>query len=629
MMRVTLKVKTLVKILIGLMLTISSLYFLLPGFLNSDGKFKVPWENSNELYQLALKSIPQFDENRAIVFPSFSSMGVTEPEISTDEGIQYLEYLIQEYPIYNNHHPQINMNLATLYLRKGDTATSIEYLQKVRSFDYPYAEAQKLLSALQHEQTDEIPSLTGKVMIGDQPGSNIFVFLYKRGYTQWSSNYFFSNYPTTYTDENGEYRFYGVDPGEYEVGVSFIREQTEGYYLPIESGTYVTIRDLETSQFDITFAPRIKVDEPSNHQTISGDTIQFSWGSYPGAAYYKVGLTMIESSKKDSSSGSHTFLLEGEWTEPYAEYTIPQVRTSWYGAAKTGDAEGSYLTPSSILGPLYPGGQFSWVVEAYDHAGKRMSSSAGHFLANEKLPLFYMDDHDQLEGDRYVLNWEYDKAIASYEQEGEHPYALRALARMYYHGLTSEDEGDKKKALQYLERIDQPTNGELRMMATCYEELGEYTKSKEIYLQVLESSPDDWGTLSSMARILKKEGDRQGAIDYYEQVLQADSGNFDSANLVLLYLLEKEYNKALGVAKKQPYKHYHKNLYPLLVEVQKKGWKNTLFVETLLDLEKREIKAARTKIAQFTSSESAYTNFLDALGYELYSSSFDDPDRFK
>lgn len=250
-------------------------------------------------------------------------------------------------------------------------------------------------------------------------------------------------------------------------------------------------------------------------------------------------------------------------------------------------------------------------------------------MDNARLPLFSTREEGQLEGDRYVLNFEYDKAIASYEQESDNPYARQALIRMYHHGLSFEDEGDKQKSLHYLLQISDPTEIDMRMIAEAYEALDQLDNAKAMYAKLIERDPEDWISLQRLAKLMTREGDRRGAITYFEQALAANTSNDSSDELILLYLLEEEYDNALHVAEKYPYKYHRENLYPLLSAIDKKGWENPLFKDTLLALENREIELAKQQIAQFPPSERVYADFLTTLGYELYSSAYDDPSYLK
>lgn len=75
-----------------------------------------------------------------------------------------------------------------------------------------------------------------------------------------------------------------------------------------------------------------------------------------------------------------------------------------------------------------------------------------------------------LAGDRYVIEGDYEKAIASYKSEGNNDYALRALARLIYYGIT-KDDGDPGEALTYLERVSAPNEGDKDLLKQMKEEL--------------------------------------------------------------------------------------------------------------------------------------------------------------
>lgn len=151
------------------------------------------------------------------------------------------------------------------------------------------------------------------------------------------------------------------------------------------------------------------------------------------------------------------------WDTPEAQYNINQLRETYLGSYIVKGTQGP--SPSSILGMVYPGGHFTWSVDAYDQQGVKISSSKGIYAAaNKSKPIFSLTQEGQLQGDVHVIQQNFDQAIAAYESEMEHPNALRALAMIYRTGTELNDQGDPQKALAYLKKIKDPTERDQQLI---------------------------------------------------------------------------------------------------------------------------------------------------------------------
>lgn len=124
------------------------------------------------------------------------------------------------------------------------------------------------------------------------------------------------------------------------------------------------------------------------------------------------------------------------------------------------------LNPDSILGLVYPGGQFTWSVAAYNEASILINKSDGIYMTmNHAIPFFSLDKAGQLQGDKYVLNQDYEQAIVKYQEEMTNPYALRALALIYYlNGIDPNSQGNPVEALKYMKMIKNPSTWDLQFM---------------------------------------------------------------------------------------------------------------------------------------------------------------------
>ena len=221
------------------------------------------------------------------------------------------------------------------------------------------------------------------------------------------------------------------------------------------------------------FNRNMKVRNPIGRSSINGDAVNLSWEPYPGAAYYKLHFNEV-----NTKIGGWTFELPDSYEESMVELDIRQLREyvfEGWGFQSYGDnLEKEWITPTFILGYAYPGSQYLWYVEAYDQEDRKISSSRPLTIYEEKelSLLVFGDDAELHPGDRLVLQGEYEKAKVAYEQDLDNPHALRVLANLYMFGTKSDGERNYSKALGYLQRIQNPSLAEWRMMNKAYIELG-------------------------------------------------------------------------------------------------------------------------------------------------------------
>lgn len=367
-------------------------------------------------------------------------------------------------------------SLAEIYLLQKEWDKGERLLQELAAEQSPVGgfaedELQALLAMLAARDAagGKPILLEGSVTLDGQPASGVYVVLRKASDPGWVTRPF-GHYPVAVTDEAGRYRFYGDDlsgearpwqaqPGEYEVGVGMLPEEVEGYHLVEPDRPTVTIAYGETGRYDLSFAPRIGLVSPVDGDLIEGDRIAFRWHAVPGAAYYQLSIAALEPDKDGRAAGSIKSPLEERWTGTSAEYRMEDLRSRLIGYVKRqGTSKNDFaLGTQSILGVVYPGGQFVWAVDAYSAEGRKLTSSAAHRFDRPDRPHFHTPADGLTEGDRLVQQQRYEEAVAAYEREGGGDRTLRALAAMALHGITADDPGDPAKALAYLERIKKPS----------------------------------------------------------------------------------------------------------------------------------------------------------------------------
>ncbi|SHE13501.1 Uncharacterised protein [Chlamydia abortus] len=422
--------------------------------------------------------------DRIYIFPNSSSYSRSETAAQLGLAIDRWERLLAEYPDYRDAE-QARRRLAEAYFAQNNWPQAERVYEQLASSENQWVgkEAQGYLEAIRSRQPrpGEEPSITGRVIVGGKGVEDVFVILRKKTENNtWYSNPF-GYYPVAITDSDGTYRFYDVESGHYEVGVGIGADAVSGFYRTGQEEPVAEISEHSTAGYDIVFLPKVETISPVNRELIDGDAIRFEWEPYPAASYYQLGITSIDRDKQGKVAGSSTVLLNEKWTETNAEYDLDTLRNYRRGISVSYGQDEMWLSTQGVLGAIFPGGEFTWYVDAFDAEGRKISSSSGYYLLNDnQVPYFTIDDREQLEGDRYVMEHRYEEAVQAYEKQLDHPYALRALARLWFTGFRYGEEGDKAKALTYLERLENPTVNDYELMLHAYEAAGNEEASRRI-----------------------------------------------------------------------------------------------------------------------------------------------------
>lgn len=489
-----------VRTLLGMLATVALLgwfgYSQLPSFLYFNGypEALLKWFPNNEFARPALNELA-YDYYKDTGLDGDNYLFVTSAGWASGGGVQAsstpkqradviaeLERLLAKYG-FSEQGSDVAFNLAKLHMwnKEWETAESLfrQVAEKGTGARIGGEEHKAYLAMLEsrHEQPAKDPAVEGAVTIDGQPAADAFVFLHRTNDTGFHSPPFLA-YPMTITDKDGHYRFYDVDPDEYEVGVGLLPEQLDGYYLAETHPKSVTIHDGnagESARLDFRFVPQVVTVSPSFGEVIEDIELRMQWEPYEGAAYYELSLTSLLRDADGKYVGSTSKPLTSEkFVGASATFAIDELKIQYGGLRKSIDADGRVaLSASSLLGIVHPGGEFIWSVDAYDANGRKLSSSAGYFLeGTSKAPLFRISEEGMLEGDRLVMESRYEDAIASYEREGDNDRALRALARLAHIGIT-ESDGDPREALRYLERVKEPNEADIALIEQLKEKIKE------------------------------------------------------------------------------------------------------------------------------------------------------------
>jgi tetratricopeptide (TPR) repeat protein len=464
----TIKVKTLVFVLLMfLALAALAVFVALPAFWYEKGMYErvLSFPNGRQadaLVQMILQAEPTTDDDLYITPNGYSRVQAANPEGTLERALVYARKMLAEYPKHRWSQEHGEWTIAHIYRNLGDFAQAREWFEKAAAKNNMHREeAAQMAEALTPRfDPDKTPAVEGRVWIGRELAKQVIVYLQPKEANSWHSPPF-GVYPVTVPDAAGVFRFYGIAPGNYEIGVGIDAGEAEGFVRRQEARDYVTVKERETGVFDVRFVPQAKVVSPVNGETISGGRLRFEWEPYPGADYYQLKISRLLFNEQGNIESMNTVFLEERWRQTEAEYDISDLRT--LSPVISYDSEG--LLPGSVLGIVYPGGTFTWAVDAYDQNDIRIGSSGGYYAFDAgKIPVFSLDDEQSLSGDEFVLQRQWDKAVAAYEKDLPNPYALRALAAIYLYVDEKKQNGGELKALEYLRQLADPSEYERELM---------------------------------------------------------------------------------------------------------------------------------------------------------------------
>ncbi|WP_020617600.1 hypothetical protein [Paenibacillus daejeonensis] len=421
---------------------------------------------ADRLVQQILEANPMSEDRIDITSNGYAYTHPTEQKVSYEQALAYALEMVEEYPDHMWTQANSAYTLGQLYLKTGHRDEALSWFKKADS--HWNEEAGRWISILERPDPDTAQlSLSGRVLMDGEPQADALVYLRPTDANSWYSPGYLS-YPTVMTDQDGIYRFYDALPGSYEVGVAILPEQLEGLVRTNATEEPLVLEAGSSKTFDVRFVPKLETIAPTNGTEIETDQIRFEWEPYPEAVSYRINIQSLVPDENGQLKGRGAIGLQESWTDTEAVYEIAELRG--YEGGVHYDTEGP--APQSILGIVYPGGHFSWSVDAYDAQGRKLSSSSSYYAAyTNQLPLFSLSVEGQLAGDRYVLARDYEAAIAAYKQEEHRQEAIRALGLIYAFGTDMREKGkDVELAKSYLNQLTDPTPFDQQILASLERE---------------------------------------------------------------------------------------------------------------------------------------------------------------
>ncbi|MBP2000649.1 tetratricopeptide (TPR) repeat protein [Paenibacillus shirakamiensis] len=356
----------------------------------------------------------------------------------------------------------------------------------------------------------------------------------------------------TVSNERGEYKFYGVLPGNYQLEAGFDYEQMNGYMWARSDDDWIKAGRSQQITKNIVLHPLMEITSPSNHETITGKNVHFSWTSVPGASYYNISLWLgTDGGSIGSSFKMH--IKDSELSVP-----VEQIYNQSTGISSH-DKDGK-PDSLSILGFSNPNGNMWWTVEAYDAQGHIMTSSNGYRLDTDtvgKLPFFSLKERTLTLADQLVLQGKLDDAMKRYKEDHkQNPFNvhnLQMILQLYDAKVIRASRADRsiteQEAFPYrkqlLELNPSEKNNQFRLLNYYYDRhmWSEFHASYITYQKLLvtyqESTEDKDNSyeLSLYGSALLKQGEVARAIAIFKKVMTIDHdhrfiGNYLAAALL-------------------------------------------------------------------------------------------------
>ncbi|MGM0902218.1 MAG: carboxypeptidase regulatory-like domain-containing protein [Bacillota bacterium] len=233
------------------------------------------------------------------------------------------------------------------------------------------------------------------------------------------------------TDEDGNFEFTGVLPGNYQLYLGLTFDQIDGWAWPVEYGDWIQIDGQETERLEATLHPLLELHSPVNQEVIETDTMEFSWEPVNGAAFYDIHLGV------ELGSGSIGTVFKTGIEENHLTVSLEELYNQQVGVMFEDTEDWSSVDPISILAFTNTENKFSWSVKAYSQNGEMITQSNGYRLNEDSignLPFFYLQARDMTEADELFLDKKVEQAFEKYKDEyADNPndyHSLRMIVRM-------------------------------------------------------------------------------------------------------------------------------------------------------------------------------------------------------
>ncbi|MGI2293800.1 hypothetical protein [Paenibacillus sp. GXUN7292] len=365
----------------------------------------------------------------------------------------------------------------------------------------------------------------------------------------------------TISDADGNYSFYGVLAGSYQLFLGLEYEQADGYTWSTGREVWFDVDDNDPKgqifEQPLVLTPLIELNEPVNKQIITDSIIQFSWEPVAGAAYYNIlGHVPIQ-------HGSIGTIIASNITTNFKQISADELYDSVSGISyqDSGQAE-----PESLLGFLNADALFFWEVQAFDVHGNMLSTSSGYRLQENtmgNLPFFYLKERTLTEADRLLLSGKQDEAIDAYRlafENNKHDVnSLRMLIKILESKHSLSEEGQvKQEVMEYLQQLYKlaPTKHVLSKLIDYYYNAADwpaYHNAIKEYLILSDAGKLNDYQQSIYATALMKQGKLEEAQQQFELAMELDKTHrFVGNYLAVLLYMDSSFESAIQAAEQYP-----------------------------------------------------------------------------
>jgi len=365
----------------------------------------------------------------------------------------------------------------------------------------------------------------------------------------------------TITNEDGEYEFHGVIPGNYQLFLGFTFEQIDGWTWPVTLDDWIDVDGTDDVHYDVTLQPLIETVSPANEQEITDNKVTFSWQPVEGASYYNLHLGLELGNGGSASTSFKTHIKTNEMKVP-----IDELYAHATGTLFAGDSL-EEVSPKNLLAFTNTKNRFFWSVEAYKANGELLSESNGYRLTENSIgspPLFYLKEREMTKADHLLLNGKAKEALAAYkvayEKNKNDIHSIRMITRLIRVEATKSGIEEEKLALPYLLALAEKgvaTSNDLFTVMEFYYETRDWDNfeaySKRYKEKIGGAKNLDSYDLSFYASALMKQEKLKEARNLFKKALQMDKGNRFIGTWLAVEIYEgAKYEDVLQLARTYP-----------------------------------------------------------------------------
>ncbi|ACB85898.1 hypothetical protein Nther_2333 [Natranaerobius thermophilus JW/NM-WN-LF] len=341
-----------------------------------------------------------------------------------------------------------------------------------------------------------------------------------RPYHQVRSFEMIDKAPKTLVDEQGNFQFDNLPPGRYGVAIQGKSQELSDFYLQELVPPFVELGLAEHDQssqddqngqreereYQIKLTEPIDLKEPE----ISNGKFNLEWEEVSEAAYYNFGFGEVFRNEKDEITTIRSRNMMRGLEDNSLSVALEELQQQAPGFSSFR----GHITPGSVLGLPYAGGEFMPIVSAYDEDGNLLSNSTAYrnYAGEDSLALYSVSDeeiemHQGLQETRDMMfNREHIDAIHSLEnsyekyredlKEDEEIHYLLSLARVYHHGTNPFGRNkDLDLSLEYQEQLENMLDDQDiydRLLSRVQFFQGMTLLQKREYQQVIELIEEDF-----------------------------------------------------------------------------------------------------------------------------------------